>query len=421
MATPHAAQQKKGVMRDTNPPLTLKVMRLSKPKFQPRPDVLVEPEEEPTHSVLAKQLQPKQDPSSQLDAENAFGLSDLIFLPRSFGMIYVGQPFCCYLSLLNHSDQDVSNVSMKVDLQTRQQERKNLLDLSHHPISAFPPGQSADFVVRRELTEATDHYLVCTTSYLEGAERRSFKKLFKFSVSEPFEIEHKVLPFIQGESLLVEIQIKNMVQNPVVLSSVAFLPASKKAKMTDLNTMSSLSSTPKVLCVGGIRNYLYKIESRKTRKKRRDSSVGEGAEVREEGDSDSTIDEKELAVEESPIFASPTAKSSSAQDTQHLLGTFHIHWRTTMGESAVKLHQVYYLPPKRRSVNLEFVSLPSEIVLEQTFTALCKLTNQTNRTIEPVLKLAKSEATGIITTAISGMVSILQMSCWVVATCYSDT
>jgi hypothetical protein len=47
---------------------------------------------------------------------DALGLSGLLVLPQSFGSIYLGESFCSYISVGNHTTHDVRDVGIKVIL-----------------------------------------------------------------------------------------------------------------------------------------------------------------------------------------------------------------------------------------------------------------------------------------------------------------
>ena len=108
-----AAQQPK-LSQDGGPPvyenpISLKVMRLSKPKFHfglPVP-----------FNVPRAEL-----PSGEVGATSAQlvepALSGALALPHSFGDIYLGETFSCFVSLANKSALELVHVQLKVEVRT---------------------------------------------------------------------------------------------------------------------------------------------------------------------------------------------------------------------------------------------------------------------------------------------------------------
>ena len=47
------------------------------------------------------------------DPAGCMGLSCLLVLPQEFGAIYLGETFCCYVSVGNHSSYEVRDVVIK--------------------------------------------------------------------------------------------------------------------------------------------------------------------------------------------------------------------------------------------------------------------------------------------------------------------
>lgn len=79
------------------------VMRLCKPGFFFRLPVPFQPGEQGASSLC----------------EEDYGLSGTLTLPQSFGDIYLGETFSCYISLCNSAPIHLSSVGLKVEVQTQ--------------------------------------------------------------------------------------------------------------------------------------------------------------------------------------------------------------------------------------------------------------------------------------------------------------
>ncbi len=147
--------------------LSLKVMRLAKPGF-----------------VAALPL---------FEREDELPLEPSLKLAAAFGEIYLGETFSCYLTVQNGSTETVTSVVVKAELQTTSK-RYMLHNLEPAPLASLLPEQSEDSVLHRVICDEGVHILVCTASYLTATMgRRSFRKFFKFNVTQPFSLLHRQL------------------------------------------------------------------------------------------------------------------------------------------------------------------------------------------------------------------------------------
>ena len=78
-------------------------------------------------------FQPGEQGASSL-CEEDYGLSGTLTLPQSFGDIYLGETFSCYISLCNSAPIQLSSVGLKVEVQT-QLTRETLSDSSTPEVS----------------------------------------------------------------------------------------------------------------------------------------------------------------------------------------------------------------------------------------------------------------------------------------------
>lgn len=97
--------------------LSLKVMRLTRPTIATPAIVTCDSADLPGNT-LNNAL--KED-CTALQGMEVLAVGQLMVLPQSFGSIYLGEIFSSYLCVHNGSQQVVSNVSVKADLQTSTQ------------------------------------------------------------------------------------------------------------------------------------------------------------------------------------------------------------------------------------------------------------------------------------------------------------
>ena len=154
-------------------PVSLKVMRLAKPSFHfalPVPSVSAKP--------------PAEGTTLDEDAQPGVALSGMLALPQSFGDIYLGETFSCYISLCNISRMELSQVGLKVEVQTQLQ-RETLADssVSGEAVKQFASQQTLDKIIEYDLKDVGIHILICSALYTDRAgERKYFRKFFKFQV-----------------------------------------------------------------------------------------------------------------------------------------------------------------------------------------------------------------------------------------------
>ena len=139
-------------------PITLKVMRLCKPSL--------------TFGLPIPFPPPAGDhgSTSPLEPEPNTALSGMLSLPQSFGDIYLGETFSCYISLCNTSPIDLAQVGLKVEVQTQLQ-RETLSDSSatEETVDRFASGQTLDRIVSYDLKDVGIHILICSALYNDVA------------------------------------------------------------------------------------------------------------------------------------------------------------------------------------------------------------------------------------------------------------
>ena len=142
---------------------------------------------------------------------NDLALTDFLVIPQIFGNLYLGEKFTCYICLHNHSHTKVTQLSIKVELQTSTQ--KFLLPLKSNEgyLDEFKSDEKFDGIVDYDVKELGSHVLICCVSYQnEKNEKMTFKKFYKFVVSKPFEIQPK-FPYIEVKKIISFVYIKRLI------------------------------------------------------------------------------------------------------------------------------------------------------------------------------------------------------------------
>jgi len=204
-------------------PVSLKVMRLCKPNF--------------VFDLIQK--------PAQCDAGPRKALLGKVSLPHSFGDIYLGETFCCYVSLRNISETNLAHVGLKVEVQTQQQ-RETLSDSSSpsSAISRFSSQNTLEEVVRYELKDVGIHILICSALYIDGVrERKYFRKFFKFHVNNPISMKSRTHTLVPFNEVFVETQLQNAMQRELFVQSVRFRMG-LQLEMLSLNAFPHYQAAP---------------------------------------------------------------------------------------------------------------------------------------------------------------------------------
>jgi len=184
--------------------LAFRVMRLCRPalqvdlglKFDPMDLIQGEDaydNEGHQSSIEAREMEGAYWRRSELEKPiDALGLSGLLVLPQTFGSIYLGESFCSYISVGNHTNHDVRDVGIKAELQTERQ-RVTLADSTKAPMDYIRAGGRHDFIIEHDIKELGSHTLVCMAVYTDAdGERKYLPQYFKFLASNPLSVRTKV-------------------------------------------------------------------------------------------------------------------------------------------------------------------------------------------------------------------------------------
>ncbi|KXS21234.1 DUF974-domain-containing protein [Gonapodya prolifera JEL478] len=230
-------------------------------------------------------------------------ISGLLSLPTSFGSIYLGETFASYISINNESLATVQAVGVKVEMQTSAH-RFTLVDTTGGMPSTtansstvslqgveqattttpaslvdLAPHRSSEHIVRHEIKELGTHILVCSVHYSSPSSgtgtgptvlaatppnpltnttptpapsRRTFRKFYKFQVSNPLSVRTKVNSLSDGRVFL-EAQVHNAASAAMFIERMRFEPGNGFAYV-DLNYVNVAPETGRAkVGPGGVR------------------------------------------------------------------------------------------------------------------------------------------------------------------------
>lgn len=352
--------------------LALKVMRLTRPSLFTTLPVVCDSRDIPG-SMWMQEL--KQDLGAPLGLE-LFSTGSFLMLPQSFGNIYLGETFSCYMSVHNDSQTTVRDVSVRAELQTDSQ-KVFLTGRTEGAgtIAELAPNCSIDEVIHHEVKDINTHILVCTVNYAtQAGEKLHFRKFFKFQVYKPLDVKTK---FYNAESdeVYLEAQLQNITSSPISLEKVALEP-SPYFNVCQLNSCSdsqSIFGQVNFLNPHDTRQYLFSLSPRTS------PETGETP-------ADSTA-------------THPERRRSGVTS----IGKLDIVWRSAMGERGrLQTSQLERIAPGYEDIKLTIESAPSSVNLEEPFEIACSVTNTCQRTMDLVLVLENVPTSGLLWQGTSG-------------------
>ncbi|XP_006458313.1 hypothetical protein AGABI2DRAFT_64546, partial [Agaricus bisporus var. bisporus H97] len=173
--------------------------------------------------------------------------SDLLTLPPSFGTIQLGQTFSGCLCVNNEATFSVDSIRVRIEMQTVTS--KTLLFLTQEPQGrTLSSGDTLELIVSNEIKELGQHVLACTVTYrlppnvrpIAGASEdpkdpalATFRKFYKFIVTNPLAVKTKVHPVRsptallspeEREKIFLEIHIQNVTQDTMHFERLSFEP-----------------------------------------------------------------------------------------------------------------------------------------------------------------------------------------------------
>jgi hypothetical protein len=240
-------------LQQENHSLFVKVMRLSRPHLTRETPVTYTP-------YLS------ESPSfDKADIQSLFEVNQLLKLPSSFGNIYLGETFTSYLSISNESSHAVTDVSIKVELQTSSQ-RLVVVDTQSDPLPELKNNKSLEFIVNHEIKELGVHILVCSVNYNNTDGKKFLRKFYKFQVVNPLSVKTKVNTSSTGNGLFLEAQIQNLTSTSIFLERMLFETV-EQFDLVEYNQLKgsqeSVFGEDQLLGSQDIRQYLYRLAPRK--------------------------------------------------------------------------------------------------------------------------------------------------------------
>ncbi|EFJ37353.1 hypothetical protein SELMODRAFT_76214 [Selaginella moellendorffii] len=348
--------------------LAFRVMRLCRPSCQVDHPLLVDPSDvcNGEDSVNFKELLPGlvngNDPGFWKRFElqepmDAMGLSGQLVLPQTFGSIYLGETFCSYISVGNHTNHDVRDVIIKAELQTERQ-RIILSDNSKSPIESIRATGRFDFIIEHDIKELGGHTLVCMAVYTDpDGDRKYLPQYFKFTTSNPVSVRTKV--FDLYDTTFLEACIENQTKSHLFMDQVRFEPAppwsvttlenEEEASESDGPISGYIKSLKLINGNGGARHYLFQLKR--------------------------------------PPLESSDVKLEGA----NALGKLEILWRTTLGETGrLQTQQINGSPTPKKPLDVKMTNLPQRILIERPFLVRMEVTNRSEQFTGP-LRVVMSE------------------------------
>ncbi|KAH9817843.1 hypothetical protein DFH28DRAFT_1219668 [Melampsora americana] len=262
--------------------LSLKVLRAARPTFKHHSSHPTLNSNFTSNSII--NFKPNQIPST-------------LILPDSFGIIYLGQTFHALLSVQFDPTQSIDALTSINSLSIQSSLERNGLECA----------------VKHQIKELGLHTLICTVTYdqLQSVQSqdldssnpttrisRSFRKVYKFQVLNPFSVKTKVFvpsthqtlnqtqilpstlnaifsPTLRHQ-LYLEVQIQNQSSQPIIFQHVKLIPPERESKpeeeeeeqeqerleVVDLNLNSKTNCLPPSishLSVGDSNQFLFQI------------------------------------------------------------------------------------------------------------------------------------------------------------------
>lgn len=340
--------------------LTLKVMRLARPKFHENVCIPIDPLD-PMSELIGSAICRL---TGQETADVPVG--QYLMVPQVFDNIYLGETFTFYVCVQNEGGQIASEICVKTDLQTTNQ-RVALQSKLQEANASLEPGQCLGQIISHEIKEVGQHILVCAVTYKTPTdEKMYFRKFFKFPVSKPIDVRTK---FYNAEDNLnndvyLEAQIQNTSALPMVLEKVILEPSDfyTATEITPPEPRSEASTEQFYLNPKDIRQYLYCL-----RPKTSDYSLN--------------------------YYRGGTS-----------IGKLDMVWRTSMGERGrLQTSALQRMAPGYGDLRLTIEKIPATAKVRQIFQIVCRLHNCSERSLDLVLTLDGTLQPGIMFCSTSGV------------------
>jgi hypothetical protein len=333
--------------------LTFRIMRIYKPLLAQELNLSHEEAD-----WAAEALKSPFNSDNEDSTTTNFGLSQAATFPIT-GDIYFGESFSCYVSVFNHTDQPLQQVTTKIELQARSQ-RVTLLE--EELSEALAPGQSIDHIVQHAVTELDTHIMMVTINYQRQNEKKTLRKYFKFQVLPSLTLESRIVPVHSG--FAIESSVCNMMKVPMQVEQVEFV-AEEAYHATNLQNTSAhnnLDLPPSLaeligdivsISSGDVHKFLFKV-----------------------------------------LYKNPLDPNIPNYTS---LGRVKLSWRTHFGGQGVFLSEPFVINLQQdRTLSVVFTQIPEQIYLERPFTVTLELVNRGTKPIVPSLTVLKHKVQGLM-------------------------
>jgi len=256
------------------------------------------------------------------------------------------------------------------------------------------------------------HMLICTVSYVKGAEKKSFRKFFKFTVMESLEWEQRIMQI--KDNIFLEIQLRNLMRGPLFLNTPHLIAKAWKVLVVSppMTAADPLKTGQSAFNPGAVRSYLFQLlprqhgadkaalYSQRLRSRVDGSGLGgqEMQNIEDEDDDSSASDEMQLEL-----------ARINLQAEEMVLGKLLLSWHSAFGEAGKRKILIKYKPSVSPEVEIAITSIAETITLETPFAAVITITNKSPRTILPMVQLGQDRLANVVPTGLSGGLKLDEM------------
>ncbi|KAK6733151.1 hypothetical protein RB195_017112 [Necator americanus] len=336
-------------VQSSNQLLSLKVIRLSRPKVPENSSFPTDPVDPSRFSELINAALG----AGEKRYETPIG--EYLIAPQMFENIYLGETFTFYMNVVNDSDQKVTDVSVKCELQTNSQRVTLTTNVQD---AVLEPTKSSGQIISHEVKEIGQHILICSVNYKTTAdEKMYFRKFFKFPVGKPIDVKTKFYN-AENSDVYLEAQIENTSATAMVLEKVELEP-SPNYTVTSIRACDEDELNGMYLKPRDIRQFLFCL--------------------------------------------SPKDMHNTVYKDMTNIGKLDMSWRTNMGERGrLQTSPLQRIAPTHGDVRLSVENLPATVPVRKPFTVDCRLYNCCERSLDLRLELQNSSQS-LIFCSISGI------------------
>ncbi|KAJ5079669.1 hypothetical protein M0811_03978 [Anaeramoeba ignava] len=354
------------------PLLTVKLMKFTKPDFYQEFPIVAEP------TLIIGDVLPLSRPliyqkkGEFPEGERGLGFSDVLNVPSPDEDIFLSETFNFYISIINHSNQFASKVSVKCDLKTPSQ-TYILIDTTNKPLDKLAPGKHHDYILQQEAKKAENHTITCVVFYSKSdGESKQVSSSISFEVKTPVDLKTTIttIKSLSSETILLEGQIRNKMKQPMFIENVIFEP-SAYFKKENLNSSE--------------------ITTKDNKKIMKDDGTFSGFILLNPGN------ERQYLFQINPTekFA---AKSRRIKD----IGFLSVSWKTRFGNVAhLQTRQLLRDIPDNETIDVIVTKIPEKIYVDIPFQIECEIENLSPETMNLWFTIDKEKMKQVVISGIS--------------------